>query len=68
MVWARARKERMERQIKIVFYCLFSFCVHLVIFFEVFKSMNEFGLILSFEPLKHYVIIKYQTMLNRVIL
>ena len=39
------------------FYCLFLFCVHLVIFFEVFKSMNQFGLILSFESLKHYVII-----------
>ena len=39
------------------FYCLFSFYVHLGIFFEAFKSMNEFGLILSVETLKHYVII-----------
>ena len=37
----------MERQIKIVSIVCFSFYVHLVIFFEAFKSMNEFSLILS---------------------
>ena len=52
----------MDREMEIEFYA------HLFIFIKVFKSMNEFGLILSFKTLKCCVIISYQTVSNRVIL